>query len=257
MELVGNGFLARHLGSHFGNRHPDVTVIAAGVSTAASTDTAAFDREANLVGDVLRRCRADDRTVVFLSTSSAGIYGAHGSPGTEDGPVFPRTVYGRHKLALERVCELSGARVLILRLTHVVGPGQQPDQLLPALTRQVLSGSVTVHRGAYRDLLDVQHVPPALDALLSQGFHGEVVNMASGAPIAVENVVDGLEKRLSVNAEREVVQRPTERTLVSTRKLRALVPAFADLDFGPTYLDDMLDRYTAAFTRSTTPAATV
>lgn len=247
MEIVGSGFLARHFAAHFGDRHRQVTAIAAGVSTAASTDVAAFDREVQLVSDVLRRCRAEGRVVLFLSTASAGIYGAEGSPGTEDGPVFPRTVYGRHKLALERVCQLSGCEHLIIRLTHVVGAGQQPDQLLPALTRGVLSGAVTVQPGAHRDLLDVRHVPPALDALLSAGVRNDVVNLASGAPIAVPDIIDAIESRLDTRAERRTIPRPPERTVVSTTKLRSLVPDFAAHDFGPCYLDDLLNRYLNSF----------
>lgn len=247
MEVVGRGFLARNLAPHFGERYPDVTVIAAGVSTAASTDFAAFDREAELVADVLRRCREQRRTAVFLSTASSGIYGAEGSPGTEAGPVFPRTVYGRHKLALERVCALSGASYLILRLTHLVGAGQQPDQLLPALTRGVLSGAVTVQPGAHRDLLDVGHVAPTLDTLLQRGIRNDVVNLASGRPIAVPDIVDGIESRLDTRAARRTVPRPPERTVVNTAKLCSLVPEFAAHEFGTGYLDDLLDRYLSAF----------
>jgi nucleoside-diphosphate-sugar epimerase len=243
MEIVGNGFLARHFGAHFGDRHPGTTVIAAGVSTTVATDLAAFDREADLVHDVVRRCSAEGRTVVLLSTSSAAMYGTDGEPGTEDGPVFPRNPYGRHKLALERVCTLSGTPWLALRLTHIAGPGQQPDQLLPALTRQVLAGEVTVHRGAYRDLLEVGHLPPVLDALLDRNVTDEVVNVASGNPLAIEDIVDGIEQRLRTRAERTFVSRPAARTLVSTEKLRRLVPAFAELDFGPGYLDTLLDHY--------------
>ncbi|QUH01935.1 NAD-dependent epimerase/dehydratase family protein [Saccharopolyspora erythraea] len=243
MEIVGNGFLARNLTAHFGDAHPEVTVIAAGVSTAASTDFPAFDREGELVADVLRRCGRTARTVVLLSTASAGIYGAQGSPGTEDGPVFPRTVYGRHKLALERVCELSGTPYLIIRLTHVVGAAQPPDQLLPTLTRSVLSGVVTVQPGAHRDLLDVRHVAPTLDVLLRRGVRGEVVNLATGAPIPVPAIVDGIESRLDIQAVRRTAARPPERTVVSTEKLRTLVPEFAEHDFGHGYLDDLLDRY--------------
>jgi nucleoside-diphosphate-sugar epimerase len=247
MEIIGNGFLARHLAAHFHDTHPDVTVIAAGVSSATSTDLAAFDRESELVTDVLRRCRRTKRTVVFLSTASAGIYGAEGSPGTEDGPVFPRTAYGRHKLALERMCTLSGTPHVIIRLAHVIGPGQQPNQLLPALTRSVLSGVVTVQPDVYRDLLDVRHVAPTLDALLRRDVCGEVVNIASGAPILVQDIVDALESKLGIRAERRVAAGQPGRTVVSTEKLRRLVPEFAAHDFGPGYLDDLLDRYLNSF----------
>lgn len=243
MEVIGNGFLARHLRPHFGQRHPDVVVIAAGVSSAGSTEGDAFDREANLVYEVLRRCREEGRTAVFFSTASTGMYAGLECPGTEHGPVFPRTPYGRHKLGLERVCALSGARHLVLRLGYVVGAGAPPDQLLPALTRQILAGEVTVFRGAYRDLVDVQHLMLALDRLLTAGVAGEVVNVATGAPLCVEELLEALSRRLGANPRWSYVTHDLEPAAVNTAKLRRLVPEFAELDFGPGYLDVLLDRY--------------
>ncbi|MCA1190376.1 MULTISPECIES: NAD(P)-dependent oxidoreductase [unclassified Saccharopolyspora] len=252
MEVVGSGFLARHCTAWLGAAHPEVVLIAAGVSTTSAADTAEFDREAALVGEVLRRCRADGRTAVFLSTSSAAIYGSDGTPGREDGPVFPLNAYGRHKLALERVCELSGARFLVLRLTHLVGDGQQPAQLLPSLVRGVLDGVVTVHPEAHRDLLDVRHVPPVLDALCAAGVRDEVVNVASGVPIPVPTVVAALRRRLDADPEVRALSRPPELTRVDLAKLHRLVPAFAEHDFGPGYLDDLLDRYLHSYLPTST-----
>jgi NDP-hexose 4-ketoreductase len=252
MEVIGNGFLAQHLRPYFADRHPDVVLIAAGVSSAGSTEAAAFEREALMVYDVLRRCRAEGRTVVFFSTASTGMYSGKDCPGTEDGPVFPRTPYGRHKLALEQVCALSGASWLVLRLGYVVGTDAPPEQLLPALTRQVLSGSVTVFRGAKRDLVDVRHLLLALDRLLTDGRSAEVVNVATGFPVPIEQLLDALSQRLGIKPERRYTDHDFEPTVISTAKLRRLVPELAEVAFGPGYLDDLLDRYlddTAAVAR--------
>jgi len=245
MDIVGRGFIATHTLDYFGPRYPEITLIAAGVSSVLVTDAEAFGREAELVYDVLRRCRAEGRTAILLSTASAGMYGAPDSPGTEDGPVFPLTPYGRHKLALESVCATSGAHWLVLRLAHVVGSGQQPHQLLPALTRQLASGRITIHRGASRDLLGVTDMLGMLDDLLAGGVHNEVINIATGRPEPVERIVDELEKRLGTNAERELVEMPAKHAVVSTGKLRSLLPDFDRFRFGAEYLSALLDRHTA------------
>jgi dTDP-3-amino-3,6-dideoxy-alpha-D-glucopyranose N,N-dimethyltransferase/dTDP-3-amino-3,4,6-trideoxy-alpha-D-glucopyranose N,N-dimethyltransferase/N-methyltransferase len=242
MEIVGRGFIARHLAPLAG-RYPDVTVIAAGVSTTAVDDVAAFDREAELVYQVLRRCRAEGRTVVFFSTSSHAIYGAEGSPGTEDGPVYPTSVYGRHKLALETAARSSGADWLILRLTHLIGRGQPPHQTIPLLVKGVLSGRVRVHRDTHRDMVDVRHMVIALDRLLADGVRNTVVNIASGIPQRMEAVVRGIEQRLGRVAEWHMVDVPRTDTTVSTKRLRELVPEVEDFGFGPDYLPALLDRY--------------
>jgi NDP-hexose 4-ketoreductase len=243
MEVVGRGFIAGHTRRHFADRYPFSTLIAAGVSSVLITDVSEFDREAALVYDVLRRCKAEGRTAIFLSTASAGMYGAADSPGDEGGPVFPLTPYGRHKLALESVCATSGARWLVLRLAHVVGTGQQPHQLLPSLTRQLLAGAVTLHSGASRDLLDIRDMLRLLDTLLARGVANEVVNLASGKPETIERIVDGLEERLGVRAQRRLVEMPAKRAVVSVEKVRRLVPFFDELGFGPGYLPALLDRH--------------
>lgn len=242
MEIIGTGFIARHTRRYFGDRHPDVTLIAAGVSTVLVNDVSAFQRESTLVYDVIDRCRATGRTVIFLSTASTGMYGADQSIGSEGGAVFPLTPYGRHKLCLEHVCALSGARWLVLRLSHIVGPGQSPHQLLPSLTRQLLSGEVTLHSGVSRDLLDVGDMMRMIDSLLTNGVRDEVVNMASGRSEAIEDIVDGLEERLGTRAGRKLVDMPAKRGEVRIEKLRELVTGFDDLGIGPGYLKTLLDR---------------
>jgi nucleoside-diphosphate-sugar epimerase len=244
VDVVGRGFLAHHLVDAFADSYPDVTVVAAGVTKTLAASVADFDREANLVYDVARRCRRQGRTVVFFSTSSDGMYGAADSPGHEDGPVFPTTPYGRHKLGIEAVLARCGARWLTVRLSHVVGRGQQPHQLVPALAAQIGTGSVTVHRNVYRDLIDVRHVMVALDRLLANGIRDQIVNVASGYPERVERIVTEIERRLGVTAHREMIEKPgTVRTVISTERLCAVMPEWDELGFGPDYLPALLDRY--------------
>jgi nucleoside-diphosphate-sugar epimerase len=244
MEIIGKGFIAGRSCAYFGAAHPHATLIAAGVSSVYLTDAAAFEREANLVYDVIRRCKAEGRTAVFLSTAAAGMYGAPDSPGTEEGPVFPETHYGRHKLALEAVFAASGVRWLGLRLSHVVGKMQVAHQLLPSLTRQLLTGKITVYSGASRDLLDIDHLMRAIDLLLDRDVCDEIVNIASGQPEDIEAIVDGLEQRLGTRAERTLVNgKPAMRSVASIAKLTKLAPEVDDFGFGPGYLSALLDRY--------------
>jgi nucleoside-diphosphate-sugar epimerase len=244
VDVVGRGFLAHYLVEAFGDRHPDVTVVAAGVTKTLAASVVDFDREATLVYEVARRCRWQGRTVVFFSTSSDGMYGALDSPGHEEGPVFPTTPYGRHKLAIEAVLARCGARWLALRLSHVVGSGQQPHQLVPALTTQIRTGVVSVHKNVYRDLIDVRHVMAALDRLLAREVTDQIVNVATGYPERVERVVTEIERRLGTTARREIVDKPgAVRTVISTARLRAIMPEWDELGFGPNYLPSLLDRY--------------
>ncbi|MFF4838315.1 NAD-dependent epimerase/dehydratase family protein [Streptomyces sp. NPDC001315] len=248
MEIVGNGFLARNL-RPIADRHPGTVVLAAGVSWAAGTSDADFAREATLLADVAEDCRAKGRRLLFFSTAATGMYGAVDGPGREDSPLTTCTPYGDHKYALEQQLRASGAEYLILRLGHLVGQGQPPHQLVPALVRQVQEGSVRIHRGAARDLIDVRDVITIIDRLLAQDLRGETVNVASGEAVPVERIVDHLAERLGVTVHRDVRDTATVHHVISTEKLRALVPETAAMGFGPDYhrrvLDDFLASYSA------------
>jgi nucleoside-diphosphate-sugar epimerase len=244
VDVVGRGFLAKYLMDAFRDRYPDVTVIAAGVTKTLAASVADFDREAELVYDVARRCRAQGRTVVFFSTSSDGMYGAPDSPGLEEGPVFPTTPYGRHKLAIEAVLARCGATWLAVRLSHVVGRGQQPHQLVPSLASQISTGVVRVQKNVHRDLIDVRHVIAALDRLFANQVSNQIVNVASGYPERVERVVTEIERRLGITAQRQTIDKPgAVRTVVSTERLRTVMPEWNEFGFGPNYLPTLLDRY--------------
>ncbi|MEV0131842.1 NAD-dependent epimerase/dehydratase family protein [Dactylosporangium sp. NPDC050688] len=247
MQIIGNGFLAKNLGEAFGDRFPEVTALAAGVSSTSVTDPAEFDREAEVLYAALRGCAAQDRTLLYFSTASFAMYGHTAAPAAEDGPLFPPSAYGRHKLALEACVRASGVRHVVLRLSHVVGPHQRPHQLLPAIVRQVGSGTVTVYRGAHRDLLDARDLMHAIDRLLVAGAGDVVVNVASGRPLPVEEIVDGVAKRLGAAPDRVYSTGPFSRTEVSLERLRTLVPDFGTVSpvapADPGYLDMLLDRY--------------
>lgn len=249
MRIIGDGFLARSLSEAFGDRFPDVTALASGVSSTSTTEPAAYDREAGLLYDVLDECRAGGRRLLFFSTASFSLYGFTDHAVDETGPLRPPTTYGRHKLALESVVRHSGVDHLILRVSHAVGHHQRPHQLLPTLVRHVTEGRVTIHQGAHRDLLDVRDLVHAVDRLLTDGVSGEVVNVASGVPQPVESIVTAIEDRLGVRAHRVHRPGPTAVTRASVGRLRQLVPDFraavADQDYLGALLDAYLPYYTA------------
>src|SRR5262245_43227137 len=114
MEIVGNGFLARHL-RRLAARHTGTVALAAGVSWTSGTSDEDFAREAKLVREVIARCAATGQRLLFFSTASSGMYPAERGPGREDAPVVPGNPYTAHKLLLEQQVRSSGADHLVLR----------------------------------------------------------------------------------------------------------------------------------------------
>ncbi|MFF1833404.1 NAD-dependent epimerase/dehydratase family protein [Streptomyces sp. NPDC058231] len=241
MRIIGSGFLARNLGGRLG-RHPGVTIYAAGPSGGGVSDADAFARDAERLYATVAECRADGSRLVYLSTSSVGLYGRPGPFLLESGPVFPCSAYGRHKVAMEAVVRASGVDHLILRLAYPVGPDQPSHQVVPALVSQIRTGRVGVWRGARRDLVDVAHVAAIVDALLAKGVVSEVVNVASGTAVPVECLVAHIAERLGLQPATTVVDVPDEAE-ISIDRLHVLVPEVAGYGFGPEYYRDVLDRY--------------
>jgi nucleoside-diphosphate-sugar epimerase len=243
MQIVGNGFLARHL-RQLAGAHPDVVALAAGVSTTSSRAPEQFARERAIVADMGRRCRADGLVLVFFSTASSAMYG-RADRGEEDAPVEPTSPYGWHKLALEQVVAEAGCRFLVLRLSHLMGPDQPPHHLLPTLLEQARAGAFRIFRDATRDILDVADAVAALDGLLRQAVSDQVVNVASGQQTPMDLVVNRVEQRLGIRARRTYVTvdpvhaaTPT----VSIDRLRGFVPDLARRVSGPGYVESVIDR---------------
>lgn len=247
MEIVGNGFLARNLQS-VADAHAGVVVLAAGVSTTVVTSAADFDRDAASMYACLRRCAASGAKLVYFSTASGAMYGGSDSGGREDGPVYPRSAYGRHKLAMEAVVASSGVDHLTLRLSNLAGPHQPPHQLLPTLVNSVRAGEVTVYRGARRDIIDVAHVVRILDMLLATGISRTVVNVASGTSVPVEHLVRHIERRTGTAANWNIIDASSELSVptVNIDKLRTLIPETDAMPFGADYYRSVLDRFIGA-----------
>ncbi|MFF1920181.1 NAD-dependent epimerase/dehydratase family protein [Streptomyces sp. NPDC058221] len=242
MEIIGRGFLAGHL-APLAHEHADVVALAAGVSWASGTSLADFERERSLLRQVLERCRASCRTLIFFSTASAGVYGAD-RPGREDDAVMARSAYGEHKLGMEGELRESGVDFLVLRLGHLVGPGQPAHQLLPTLVKSLGAGRIAIQRRATRDVIDVGHVVAVVDLLLRRGIRGETLNVATGTAVPVEHIVDHLEFRLGLSADRRYEDTGTSH-LVSVDKLHSLLPEVREFGFGPDYYRTVLDSYLA------------
>ncbi|MEU1405081.1 NAD-dependent epimerase/dehydratase family protein [Streptomyces sp. NPDC005728] len=248
MEIVGRGFVAAALRT-ISHRHSGVVALAAGVSRISAEYTQQdVAREAALVVDQARRCASRGEKLLYFSTASAALYGARDCSGTESCRHTPRTAYGRHKLAMENLVKQSGCSWLIMRLTHLVGPGQRPHQLVPALVAQALDGRVRILRRASRDLLDVDDFVAMTDMVLSAGIERETINLASGRSTEVDAIVDHVAALTATNPVRQYVEE-TSRHSVSIEKLRSLSPRRGIWTFSEDYYKTVLDKSVAELLR--------
>lgn len=237
MEIIGHGMIAHAL-DPFRDVHPEAVVFASGVANSRTTAAADYDRELNLLYAALQRCVVEDRRLVYFSSGGA-VYGNNQSARSEDTPTYPMSVYGRHKLLCEAVIRSSGARHLILRLANLVGPGQNPNQLIPALVSQIRSGEVTIYSEASRDLMDVADFTRILVSLLTHHTANDTLVVATGFSASIIEIVTVLEQIMGMRSQRTLIA-GGEKQQFDVNRVRALLPSYTE--FPNNYYEQVLRR---------------
>ena len=141
---------------------------------------------------------AGGRRAVIAGTSAEYDWGAAGERCEEERtPRRPNTLYGAAKHALhcvaEGYAEQSSFELAWGRVFFVYGPGEPEGRLVPSVGRALLEGSTvpTTRGDQVRDFMHVEDVGAAFAALAGGSFTG-AVNVASGEPVTVRQVVDEL-----------------------------------------------------------------
>lgn len=242
MEIIGHGMIAHAL-DPFRDLHPDGVIFASGVANSRTTAATDYERELNLLYATLQRCVAEDRRLVYFSSGGA-VYGNIQSARSEDTPTYPVSAYGRHKLLCEAVIQNSGARHLILRLANLVGPSQNPNQLIPALVNQIRSGEVTIYAEASRDLMDVADFARILVRLLTHHTANDTLVVATGFSASIIEVVTVLEQIVGIRSRRTLVA-GGEKQQFDVNRLQRILPT---LDaFSMDYYRPVLSSYASEF----------
>ena len=186
--------------------------LAAIVDTVTTPDVMALFRTNTLGTAAVLQAVADAGGVErVLVTSSAFAYGrptAGERPVREDDPLVPVTPYGSSKVAAEAIA-LQWARatqvpVVVTRAFQHTGPGHVGAYALADWTRQLAGGATQIRVGnldVERDYLDVRDVAAAYATLAVQGRAGTVYNVASGEPVSMRTLLDGLVVAFGSRAE--------------------------------------------------------
>ncbi|MDX6641527.1 MAG: hypothetical protein QOF12_2538 [Solirubrobacteraceae bacterium] len=192
------------LGTAVAGARPDVVFhLAAEIATAR--DEARL-REVNVEGTrrLVEACRgAGEPLLVFASTVVTGDAG--GRVLTEDEPLPVQTPYGRSKQDGERIVLESGLPAVVLRPSHVYGPGGWFAEEIVARIRA--PGRLAVV-GRGENLWDVVHVDDVCSALLAAGTQpaarGQVFHCADDEPIAYRDFMALTAQALGVGRPRSI-----------------------------------------------------
>ncbi|MET0146174.1 MAG: NAD-dependent epimerase/dehydratase family protein [Ilumatobacteraceae bacterium] len=144
---------------------------------------------------------AGGRRVVVASSSS--VYGEIASgAASEDAPLRPLSPYGVSKVTTEMLVHAYAARgvdAVALRYFSVYGRHQRPDMAVSRLLGAVSTGRPFTLRGdgsQQRDLTHVDDVVAAtLAAIEAPLTPGAVVNIGSGRPVSLRDVIAEVERQ--------------------------------------------------------------
>jgi nucleoside-diphosphate-sugar epimerase len=133
----------------------------------------------------------------FIQIGSSDEYGNIEAPQNEAMRESPISPYSLAKVAsthfLQMLNRTEGFPVVILRLFLVYGPQQDHKRFLPQVIKGCLSGEAfpTSLGEQLRDFCYVDDVTRGiLMALRQDNINGEVINIASGAPVTIRKVIE-------------------------------------------------------------------
>ncbi len=135
----------------------------------------------------------------LLFASSREVYGQPTRlPVTEDAATAPLNLYGRTKLAGERVVRGASERGLstaVLRLTNTYGSvDDHPDRVVPAFTAAAVAGAPMRAEGPHNQL-DLLHVDDVVEGLVTAsvrlhatGRSLPTIHLVSGTPVSIADL---------------------------------------------------------------------
>jgi len=225
----------------------DIDIILHSLSTTVPVDsaTATYDVESNLlptlhVLDMMVKYCVHD--IVYISSGGA-IYGTRNAEiHNESEAVYPISSYGVVKLATEKYImqysQLYGIQSLILRLSNPYGPYHysMKQGVINVALAKALHGEVLDIWGdgnGKKDYIYVEDYVRILFALLEKNVHNEVINVASGQLLSVNDISSFIQQIIpSFEVHHTEAQKfDASRFELDTTKLMQLMPDFQFTSF--------------------------
>jgi dTDP-glucose 4,6-dehydratase len=174
----------------------------------------------------------------FVLISSSEVYGtAEAAPMDEEHALNPRSPYAATKAGADRLAYAYhvtyGLPIVTVRPFNNYGPYQHPEKVLPRFITNALDDRpLTIHGDGHasRDWLYVGDHAEAIDAVLAadvDAVAGEVVNLATGEDLSVNEIADAVLAALGkpTSLKQHVPERPgqVDRHIGSTEKAERLL----------------------------------
>jgi nucleoside-diphosphate-sugar epimerase len=226
---------------------PDYLIHLAAISFVHHADAEAFYR-VNVMGTLNLLQAMVDAGIAprrILIASSANIYGnATAGMIAETQAPQPVNHYATSKLAMEYMVRTWCDRlpIVITRPFNYTGVGQEPHFLVPKIVSHFAERAPVIELGnldVERDFSDVRIVARAYRGLLEHDCAGEIVNVCSGRPYSLRNIVKSMQDiagyEIEVRVNPAFVRQSEVKTLVGApAKLHAIVGTLDPIPFEET-----------------------
>jgi GDP-4-dehydro-6-deoxy-D-mannose reductase len=170
---------------------------------------------------LLRACEQLPAPPTFIMISTGEVYGKISSdqlPVTEETPACPANYYALSKLMAEQAVQHASrsgvVRAAILRPSNHTGARQSDDFVVSSFAHQLAEIAVGVREpvlrvgnlDAERDFSDVRDIVRAYRLVAETGYQG-VLNVASGRPVAIRDILDHLVEISGISVTIELDER--------------------------------------------------
>lgn len=181
--IIGNGLVASSMKRI---DHENVVFFASGVSNSLETNPTAFDREYDLLKNVI--LENPTKKIIYFSTLSIEDKTKQDSP------------YILHKLQIEKYIQENCPHFLILRIGNIVGHGGNPSTLFnflkDSISKQI---EFNIFANARRLLIDMDDIVKFIQLHLTK-VENLLVNFAYPYYYSTKEIVDAIEQGLNKKA---------------------------------------------------------
>lgn len=181
---------------------PDIIIHCAAISSVTAGKTLDYYR-VNTVGteNIVEESSKLPHRVRFIFLSTAGVYGNQATEIlTETLEPKPVHHYGMSKFCCERLMANFTDTIdyTIIRPFNVIGEHQNREFILPKLVNAFTHNEATIKLGnldVYRDYIDIHDAAELItDIMHSAACYGEVVNLCSGHPTSLRDLIEALQQ---------------------------------------------------------------
>jgi len=190
--VIGNGLIARRFQMY--NSMP-VIIFASGISNSQLNDPIAIERERELVSSTL----GENPGLPFVYFSTYSV----------DDPLLNKSAYVRHKVQIEQFIQAQSSEYYIIRTSNIVGELHSNKHTIVNFIHDRIINNLPFElwSGAYRNILDIDHLYQIVDNIIATGLSNRVCYVVNPSSFPMSAIVKAMEMTLGKTANYHLIDK--------------------------------------------------